>query len=121
MTELSPEDRSFLDRFKAWKHRPKVHRPGSETDPTPQQVYDDLMKASFAPALRGVGLKGSGGRFELPSEKYWAQLGFQKSAYSVFAAVERGDVGAVEGGDVFGVKMPRRRGAGRGFVFTVAG
>lgn len=40
------------------------------------------MKEWFAPALRGVGLKGSGGRFELPSEKYWALLGFQKSAYS---------------------------------------
>lgn len=39
----------------------------------------------------------------------------------LFAAVERGDVGAVDDGDVFGVKMPRRRGAGRGVVFAVAG
>ena len=82
MAEMRPEDRALLDRFKAWKHRPKDFRPGSDTDPTPQQVYDQLMKESFAPALRAVGLKGSGGRFELPSEKYWAQLGFQKSAYS---------------------------------------
>jgi hypothetical protein len=40
------------------------------------------MKAAFAPALRGAGLRGSGGRFELPSAWAWAQLGFQKSAHS---------------------------------------
>lgn len=85
---MSPEDRGLLGRFKKWKHRPKDHRPGSETDPTPQEVYDDLMKTSFAPALRGVGLKGSGGRFELPSDKYWALLGFQKSTYSDSDALE---------------------------------
>jgi hypothetical protein len=85
---MSQADRAFLERFKAWKHRPKDHRSGSENDPTPQQVYDDLMKASFAPALRAAGLKGSGGRFELPSDKYWAQLGFQKSVYSDSSALE---------------------------------
>jgi hypothetical protein len=41
-----------------------------------------MMKATFTLALRGEGLRGSGGRFELPSENYRAQLGFQKSAYS---------------------------------------
>jgi hypothetical protein len=46
------------------------------------------MKESFAPALRTAGLKGSGGRFELPSEKYWSQLGFQKSAFSDSAALK---------------------------------
>lgn len=40
------------------------------------------MRKAFAPALRSAGLRGSNGRFELPSEAYWAQLGFQKSAYS---------------------------------------
>ena len=85
---MSPEGRVFFERFKAWKHRPKDFSPGSETDPTPQQVYDDLMKGSFAPALRAVGLKGSGGRFELPSEEYWAQLGFQKSAFSDSTALK---------------------------------
>jgi hypothetical protein len=79
---MIPEDRAFFERFKAWKHRPKDFSPGSETDPTPQQVYDAQMKGAFAPALRAAGLKGSGGRFELPSDKYWSQLGFQKSAYS---------------------------------------
>lgn len=71
-----------------WKHRPKDFTPGSEADPTPKQLYDGLMKGTFAPALRAAGLKGSGGRFELPSEKYWAQLGFQKSAYSDSAALQ---------------------------------
>lgn len=40
------------------------------------------MKSDFGPALRSAGLRGSNGRFELPSERYWAQLGFQKSAHS---------------------------------------
>jgi hypothetical protein len=79
---MPSESRAFLERFKAWKHRPKNFSPGSEGDPTPQQVYDGLMKGSFASALRAVGLKGSRGRFELPSEECWSQLGFQKSSYS---------------------------------------
>jgi hypothetical protein len=82
VSELSPGDRAFFDRFKAWKHRPKDFRATSENDPTPQVVYADLMKSVFAPSLRSAGLKGSGGRFELASERYWAQLGFQKSAFS---------------------------------------
>ena len=45
-------------------------------------MYADLMKNAFAPALRAEGMRGSGGRFELPSATYWAQLGFQKSQYS---------------------------------------
>lgn len=49
---------------------------------SPQKVYQDLMKTVFAPALRRAGLKGSAGRFELPSAICWAQLGFQKSAHS---------------------------------------
>jgi hypothetical protein len=59
-----------------------------ETGPTGQQMYVDLMKGSFAPALRAVGFKGSGGRFELPSERYWTQLGFQRSAFSDSAALK---------------------------------
>jgi hypothetical protein len=60
----------------------------TETSPTTQQMYDDLMRGTFAPALRGVGFKGSGGRFELPSERHWTQLGFQKSAFSDSAALK---------------------------------
>jgi len=52
------------------------------TEMTAQQMYTDLMKRSFGPALRALGLKGSSGRFELPSERYWSLLGFQKSAFS---------------------------------------
>jgi hypothetical protein len=37
---------------------------------------------AFAPRLLDAGLRGSNGRFELPSNDHWAQLGFQKSAYS---------------------------------------
>jgi hypothetical protein len=88
VTEMRPEDRAFLDRFKLWKHRAKDFTPGTNTDPTPQQVYADLMKTRFAPALRGVGLMGSRGRFELPSPSFWAQLGFQKSAYSDSAELQ---------------------------------
>jgi len=33
-------------------------------------------------ALRRLGFKGSGQRYELPSDVTWATLGFQKSAYS---------------------------------------
>ena len=85
---MKPEDRAFFERFKAWKHRPKDYTPGSAADPTPQQVYAHLMKESFAPALRAAGLKGSGGRFELPSEEYWSQLGFQKSSFSDSSALK---------------------------------
>jgi hypothetical protein len=42
---------------------------------SPQDVYADMMKTTFAPALRAAGLRGSSGRFELPSDIYWAQLG----------------------------------------------
>jgi hypothetical protein len=79
---MSAEDRAVLERFKAWKHRKKGHNTGAHDDPRPQEVYSELMKNAFAPALREAGLKGSGARFELPSERFWAQLGFQKSAYS---------------------------------------
>jgi hypothetical protein len=59
-----------------------------EAKPTCKQMYGDLMKRSFAPALRGMGFKGSSGRFELPSERYWTQLGFQKSAFSDSASTK---------------------------------
>ena len=82
MSNLSPENKGLFDRFGRRKHRPKDPGSASEANPAVQVIYDDLMKATFGPALRRAGLKGSGGRFDLPSERYWAQLGFQKSAYS---------------------------------------
>jgi hypothetical protein len=70
-----------FERFKAWKYRPK--EASDETDfLTPQQTYAEWMRATFGPALRTQGLRGSGGRFHLPTDVYWAQLGFQKSAFS---------------------------------------
>lgn len=75
-------DGEELRCFLAWRRRP--HQTGSTAPdaPTAQSIYIELMKTRFAPWLRGSGLRGSDGRFELPSESHWAQLGFQKSAYS---------------------------------------
>jgi hypothetical protein len=82
MAPVRPEDEDVLRRFAAWKHRRKGSAGDSVETASPQQVYADLMKSVFSPALREAGLRGSGGRFELPSATLWAQLGFQKSAYS---------------------------------------
>jgi hypothetical protein len=79
---LQPEDAEAVRRFQAWKYRRRQPPDASDAVTPPQEVYAGLMKTAFAPALRAAGLRGSGGRFELPSERYWAQLGFQKSAYS---------------------------------------
>jgi hypothetical protein len=49
---------------------------------TAQDVFKRMLRDEIAPGLRASGLKGSGQRFELPSESYWALLGFQKSAWS---------------------------------------
>jgi len=48
---------------------------------TAQDVYAALMKDTLAPALRALGLRGSGGRFSLPSDTHWALLGFQRSVW----------------------------------------
>ena len=49
---------------------------------TAQQTFDQMMKEEVAPALRKLGLKGSGQRFELPSNEFWLLIGFQKSQWS---------------------------------------
>jgi hypothetical protein len=82
VSRLSPEDEEAVRRFAAWKHRRKQPAHGELDMPTPQEVYAGLMKSAFSPALREARLRGSNGRFELPSDVYWAQLGFQKSMYS---------------------------------------
>lgn len=41
-----------------------------------------MLREHVAPALRRAGFKGSGQRFELPSESVWRILGFQKSTAS---------------------------------------
>ena len=49
---------------------------------TAQDLFASALKEAFAPTLRGVGLKGSGRGFLLPSESHFALIGFQKSVYS---------------------------------------
>jgi len=46
------------------------------------------MKEEIAPALRRLGFKGSGQRFELPSDTHWAIVGFQKFSWSSQDQVE---------------------------------
>jgi len=82
MADLSDRDRETVRRFATWKYRTKEHGAALTASPSPQAIYAELMKSAFAPALRAEGLKGSAGRFDLPSDEYWAQLGFQKSAFS---------------------------------------
>ena len=47
-----------------------------------------MMRAQIAPALRSLGLKGSGQSYAIPSDDYWALVGFQKSGASSAAAVK---------------------------------
>jgi hypothetical protein len=54
---------------------------------TAQETYREMMKTQVAPALRGLGFKGSGQNYELPSPGHWAMLGFQKSAWSDASAL----------------------------------
>jgi hypothetical protein len=75
---MRPEHEEAIRRFAVWKHRHRQAVP----DDAPQEVYADLMKNTFAPALRAAGLRGSNGRFEVPSDSHWVHLGFQKSVYS---------------------------------------
>ena len=79
---LKPEHEAAVRQLAAWKHRQRDQTIRSDGRPSPQDVYADMIKTTFAPALRAAGLRGSNGRFELPSDIYWAQLGFQKSSYS---------------------------------------
>jgi hypothetical protein len=69
-------------RLAAWKHRQRGHTIREDGQPSPQVVYAAMMTSTFTPALRAAGLRGYGGRLELPSDTYWAQLGFQTSSYS---------------------------------------
>ena len=54
---------------------------------TAQQLYKTMIDGMISTRLRKLGMKGSGGRYELPSITHWAMLGFQKSAYSDRAEV----------------------------------
>jgi hypothetical protein len=79
---LKPEHEAAVRQLAAWKLRQRDKTIRSDGQPSPQDVYAYMMKTTLAPALRAAGLRGSNGRFELASDTYWAQLGFQKSSYS---------------------------------------
>ena len=49
---------------------------------TAQELYRVLQRDHLAPALRGLGLRGSGGSWVLPSPTHWAVLGLQASRSS---------------------------------------
>jgi Domain of unknown function (DUF4304) len=54
---------------------------------TAQDTYAEMLKTLVAPGLRAIGFKGSGQNYRLPSDDYWAMLGFQKSTSSDAAHV----------------------------------
>jgi len=45
-------------------------------------IFKSVLKNHWAPALRELGLKGSGRIFVVPDERDWAMLGFQSSTAS---------------------------------------
>jgi hypothetical protein len=48
---------------------------------TTQDHYTVLIRDHISPALRQLGLKGSGGTYLLPDATHWAIIGFQRSIY----------------------------------------
>jgi hypothetical protein len=54
---------------------------------TAQETFAAMLRDEVAPALRKLGLKGSGQRYELPSDEFWATVGFQKLKWSDAAKV----------------------------------
>ncbi len=55
---------------------------------TAQDAFKALMQTRIAPALRELGFRGSGSRFELPSESHWVVLGFQKAKWNTAERIE---------------------------------
>ena len=53
-----------------------------------QAVYAQLLRDLVAPALRAEGMQGSGNRYLLCDDEWWAQVGFQKSRYSRSDAIK---------------------------------
>src|SRR5260221_5989221 len=63
--------------------------PAAEPGPlmTAQEAFASMMRQRVAPTVRDLGLKGSGQAFSIPSDRYWALIGFQKSGFSTSGAV----------------------------------
>ena len=55
---------------------------------TAQERFDEMMKGLVAPALRAHGFTGSGRSYRIPSQEWWALLGFQKSRYNDARAMQ---------------------------------
>ena len=64
------------------RHRVNVYRVKA------QEAFTVMMREQIAPALRSLGLKGSGQSYSIPSESHWALVGFQKSGASSAGAVK---------------------------------
>ena len=65
--------------YDAWR---SSRRPLDPTDDPAQDLYKRLLRDEVAPALRAVGLRGSSGKFAVPSTTHWVQLAFQKSSWN---------------------------------------
>jgi hypothetical protein len=53
-----------------------------QSDTTAQEAFRGMLRDLIAPALREMGLKGSGQHYRLDLPEYWVQIGFQKSRSS---------------------------------------
>lgn len=70
----------WRDGWLRWRNRPRNPEPASDT--SAQTLYREFLRSVLSPGLRALGFTGSSGRYSLPAAGCWAQLGFQKSAYS---------------------------------------
>lgn len=73
-------DEPWFKSWMSWRSRSK--KTTSEVARPVQETYKELVKDQISPVLRDLGLKGSGGRYQLPSDDHWALIGFQRSVYS---------------------------------------
>ncbi len=79
------ESSARLEEVRTHRGDPWKGRPMTETV---QDVFKELLRDRIAPALRDLGFKGSGQKFSLPTEGFWASLAFQKSQWSDAASLE---------------------------------
>jgi hypothetical protein len=49
---------------------------------TAQEAFAAMLRDGIAPALRRLGLRGSGSAFTLPDDRHWLMVGLQKSLSS---------------------------------------
>lgn len=69
----------MIAQYLKWRTRVKQYPAESFTA---QQHYKGLIDEAISPAMREFGLRGSGGRYAMPSDTHWILVGFQKSSYS---------------------------------------